>query len=250
MSYKTQRKFKIRYDRIISVIVIFILAVYVVKQLFGNEVKEEIPTLASGSDSEEFKPVIYLSPSNQTDNAYASGDTTEAKAMRSVSDSARKYLEQNGITVYTAREDYSLQEKVEFANENNVTAHVAIHSNAGGESGSGEGTECFYNPEIYGSKILAEYIYGKVSRLTPTEDRGMFNGAEGTTYLYEVATSKAASCLLEVEFHDTAEHAKWIIEHTDELGRAISDGIMQYIAYLETAAAEKNTEIREDSVGE
>lgn len=122
MSYKTQRKFKIRYDRIISVIVIFILAVYVVKQLFGNEVKEEIPTLASGSDSEEFKPVIYLSPSNQTDNAYASGDTTEAKAMRSVSDSARKYLEQNGITVYTAGEDYSLQEKVEFANENNVTA--------------------------------------------------------------------------------------------------------------------------------
>ena len=229
---------------------IFILAVYVVKQLFGNEVKEEIPTLASGSDSEEFKPVIYLSPSNQTDNAYASGDTTEAKVMRSVSDSARKYLEQNGITVYTAGEDYSLQEKVEFANENNVTAHVAIHSNAGGESGSGEGTECFYNPEIYGSKILAEYIYGKVSRLTPTEDRGMFNGAEGTTYLYEVATSKAASCLLEVEFHDTAEHAKWIIEHTDELGRAISDGIMQYIAYLETAAAEKNTEIREDSVGE
>ena len=78
----------------------------------------------------------------------------------------------------------------------------------------------------------------------------MFNGAEGTTYLYEVATSKAASCLLEVEFHDTAEHAKWIIEHTDELGRAIYDGIMQYIAYLETAAAEKNTEIREDSVGE
>lgn len=151
MSYKTQRKFKIRYDRIISVIVIFILAVYVVKQLFGNEVKEEIPTLASGSDSEEFKPVIYLSPSNQTDNAYASGDTTEAKAMRSVSDSARKYLEQNGITVYTAGEDYSLQEKVEFANENNVTAHVAIHSNAGGESGSGEGTECFYNPEIYGN---------------------------------------------------------------------------------------------------
>lgn len=60
MSYKTQRKLKIRYDRIISVIVIFILAVYVVKQLFGNEVKEEIPTLASGSDSEEFK-LLYIS---------------------------------------------------------------------------------------------------------------------------------------------------------------------------------------------
>ena len=46
---------------------IFILAVYVVKQLFGNEVKEEIPTLASGSDSEEFK-LLYISVlSNQTD---------------------------------------------------------------------------------------------------------------------------------------------------------------------------------------
>lgn len=250
MSSKTQRKLKIRYDRIISVIVIFILTIYVGNQLFGNKTEEEIPALASNSDSEEFKPVIYLSPSNQTDNAYAAGDTTEARVMRNISYSAEKYLEQNGITVYTAGEDYSLQEKVKFANENNITAHVAIHSNAGGESGSGEGTECFYNPGIYGSKILAEYIYDKVSRLTPTEDRGMFNGAEGTTYLYEVATSKAANCLLEVEFHDTSEHAKWIIEHTDELGRAIAEGILQYIEYLESYSVGKNSEIVENNNGE
>lgn len=249
MPQKKHRKAKVRYDRIISVIVILILIIYAGKHLLRGSTEKEVPVSAP-EVHEEFVPVIYLSPSNQTDNAYAAGNTTEAAVMREVSDSVKKYLEQNGVTVYVAGPDFSLQEKIDFANENNVTAHVAIHSNAGGDSGGGEGTECFYNPKILGSKALAEYIYNRVSRLTPTEDRGMFDGTEGTAYLYEVATSEVPNCLLEVEFHDSIEHAQWIIDHTDELGKSIADGIMQYIDYARQLHEQKYTESSETENGE
>lgn len=244
-----QRKRKVRYDRIISVIVIAILAVYAGKQLFTKETEKDIPA-SSPEVKEEFEPVIYLSPSNQTDNPYAAGNTTEAEVMRTVSESVKKYLEQNDVTVYVAEPDYSLQEKIDFANENEVTAHIAIHSNAGGDSGGGEGTECFYNPKVLGSKVLAEYIYSRVSRLTPTEDRGMFDGTEGSAYLYEVATSEVPNCLIEVEFHDSIEHAQWIIDHTDDLGKSIADGIMQYIDYARQLHEQKYTESSETENGE
>lgn len=249
MPQRKKSKPKIRYDRIISVIVIMILVIYAGKQLFNNNSEKDIPASAPEAE-EEFEPVVYLSPSNQTDNAYAAGNTTEAAVMRKVSESVKKYLEQNGITVYVAGSDFSLQDKIDFANENNVTAHVAIHSNAGGDSGGGEGTECFYNPKILGSKALAEYIYNRVSRLTPTDDRGMIDGTEGSAYLYEVATSEVPNCLIEVEFHDSTEHAQWIIDHTDELGKTIADGIMQYLDYAERLHEKKNTESSETENGE
>lgn len=249
MPQRKQKKLKIRYDRIISVIVIMILAIYAGTQIFGNKSDKDIPASAP-EGKEPFEPVVYLSPSNQKDNAYAAGNTTEAEVMREVSDSARKYLEQNGVTVYVAEPDFSLQEKIDFANENNVTAHVAIHSNAGGDSGGGEGTECFYNPKILGSKVLAEYIYNRVSRLTPTDDRGMLDGTKGAAYLYEVATSEVPNCLLEVEFHDSTERAQWIIDHTDDLGKSVADGIMEYLDYARQMHEQKYTESSETENGE
>lgn len=249
MPQRKQRKARIRYDRIISVIVIAILAVYAVIQIYKSNSGNDIPASAPEA-YEPFEPVIYLSPSNQEDNAYAAGNTTEAEMMRKVSETVKKQLEQNGITVYIAESDFSLQEKIDYANENNVTAHIAIHSNAGGDSGSGEGTECFYNPKVPGSKVLAEYIYSRVSRLTPTDDRGMFDGTEGSAYLYEVATSEVPNCLIEVEFHDSIDRAQWIIDHTDEIGKSIADGIMQYIDYAQQLHEQKYTESSETENGE
>ncbi len=248
MPQRKQSKPRIRFDRIISVITILIISVYVFNQLFKPQSAKEIPATTQEVE-EEFVPVIYLSPSNQTDNPYATGDVTEADVMREISNIIKRYLEQNGITVYIAESDYTLQEKIDFANDNNVTAHIALHSNAGGDSGYGEGTECFYSPKVYGSKVLAEYIYNRVCRLTPTEDRGLFDGTEGTTYLYEVATSKVPNCLLEVEFHDSKEHAQWIIDNKESLGKSIADGIIQYVDYIELSSI-KSTESSETENGE
>ncbi len=241
---KKKKRTRIRYDRILAVTALIFLLIFGIPKMVScnskkddKKIVEEIP--------EEFIPVIYLSPSNQKDNAYATGNETEASAMREISNVVRKHLEEQGMIVYLASSDDSIQQKVDFSNSNELTAHVAIHSNAGGDSGSGEGTECFYNPKIYGSKILAEHIYNRVSRLTPTEDRGMHDGTEGSSYLFEVAMSKTPNCLIEVEFHDTNNHAKWITENTDAIGKSIADGIIQYVNYIEDDQHQPKTESSE-----
>ncbi len=224
------KKSKVRYDRVISVIVITILAVYAITQIFGNSSDEKT---AVPDEPEKFVPTVYLSPSNQTDSIYAYGDVTEAEIMRTISEKAAQRLEANGIEVFIAKAEWSLQESVDYINENQFTAHVAIHSNAGTDGKSGEGTECFYNSGVSGSEKLAGYIYDRVARLTPTDDRGMIDGSQGSSYLYEVAASKTPNCLIEIEFHNSSDKAKWITEHTDELGNAVADGIIQYMDYAE-----------------
>lgn len=217
------------------------LAVYALLQLFGSNERTPQPELIV---NREFTPVVYLSPSNQINNRYAYGDTTESAVMRKIGESAGKYLGQNGITVVIAEAGFSLEERINYSNENSVTAHVAIHS-----GDEGKGTLCCYNPHTDGSEILAKYIYDRVSRLTTSEDRGLLNGTTGETYSFEVSSVNAADCLIEIDNHDTIEGAKWLEEHTDELGRSIADGILQYIEYARTVW-ENNTEDGGETNGE
>ena len=50
----------------------------------------------------------------------------------------------------------------------------------------------------------------------------------------------APTAYVECEFHDNPETARWIIQHTDEIGEAIARGLCQYlgVAYA-PAQAEK-----------
>lgn len=244
MSQKT--KSRLRYDRIILIIAMLILIIYAGIQLFGKDTEDDG---TSDIEIEEFQPVVYLSPSNQTNNIFAAGDTNEAGIMRRISERVQKNLEENGVVVYVSGVDASLQEKVDFSNENEITAHVAIHSNTGSDSIGKEGALCFYDPNTNGSRELAECVYNKVSQLTPAEDRGVVNGAEGSSYTYEIAEVKAPDCLIEVEFHNNIGGANWIIENTDELGKAIADGITDYIKYAEKQYYQQYTESGETENG-
>lgn len=46
--------------------------------------------------------------------------------------------------------------------------------------------------------------------------------------LSELNSTKAVAVYLEVEFHDTVEGAKWIIENTKTIGEAICKGVCNY----------------------
>lgn len=229
--------FRLRYDRIALVLVAFTLVIVAISLLVGaikgakvgdgeeandtNEPKTHAINLAPRADNSK---AVYLSPSNQWDNEYTGVDTTEAEQMRCVAEKVRAYLIDKGLKVYMAGEDLSLVEKVDLANDLGVGIYVSIHSNAG--DGLGEGTECFYNSRIAGSKQLASFVYNRVAAATPTDDRGIINVHD--TELYEIQNTEMASCLVEVEFHDIKEHAQWIVDNTDALAEAIGDGIMEY----------------------
>jgi N-acetylmuramoyl-L-alanine amidase len=167
---------------------------------------------------------VYLSPSNQSDNEYAcDSKLTEKDEMHAVAERAKYYLEKEGIKVYIAAKDFSLDDKLSFAEDLGVGVYVSIHSNAGD---GGYGTECFYNSNNAGSLDLAKNVYGSVAKLTPTDDRGMVDG--NLTQLRETITPTMPNCLVEVEFHDKEDTSRWITENIDKLGKAIADGIIKY----------------------
>lgn len=72
---------------------------------------------------------VYLSPSNQTDNRYAYGNTTEAVQCGKIADACRAALERSGVTVKVGHMP-SMQDKCKESNAFGADLHVPIHTNA------------------------------------------------------------------------------------------------------------------------
>lgn len=182
---------------------------------------------------------VYLSPSNQTGNKYAFGNTTEALEMQKVGAVVEKELKKRGISVIVAKPSLDIESRGVEANKMAVDVYVAIHSNAGG----GKGAEAYYDPSSSKSKALATKVYNKVAAVTPTTDRGIKNGMApyGGKGLAEIRVPKSpvAETLVEVEFHDNVTYAKWIIANTTALGTAIAQGICEYLSVPWTVTPEQ-----------
>lgn len=228
---------RVRYDRILAVLLILILLiVLLVKCCSGcssSKSKKNNNTATTTTAAETTAPtepsysnVVYLSPSNQADNAFNVGDTNEAEVCRILAQKTAAILEQSGLTVMIAEESDSLQDKTAMG-DNGLAAYVAIHTNVG----TGVGTDCYYNSSSEESKKLAQAVYDPVAELTPTADRGLMDGSQSDSdsYLYEIGANKSPSCLIEVEFHDGPNVAQWILDNEDNIASAIATGICNYL---------------------
>lgn len=242
MGRRTRRKSalsRLRYDRLVMAVAVLVAIGCLIYSCgkSGDKKPASVASSSSAVDSiiaqqalADNSMAVFLSPSNQTDNHYAGSDSaTEASVMRAVANAAEQYLKAKGVTVYMAKETDTLEDKVNTANTLGVGTYVAIHSNAGGTSGTASGTEIYYNPQTKGSRVLAKNVYAAVAALTPTDDRDMHPGTGGEDReLYEVINPTMANCLVEIEFHDQANLAQWIIANTDAIGKAVCDGILHY----------------------
>ncbi|MBR1529974.1 MAG: N-acetylmuramoyl-L-alanine amidase [Oscillospiraceae bacterium] len=250
-----------RWDRLIGAgAVLFLLIILIISSISSCAKKNKTPAepVVLETDLPETQPTteeiidnskaVFLSPSTQEDNRYACDSTvSEEDAMWIVARKVKQMLENDGITVYICGEDDSVPAKVKQGNHLKCGAYVAIHSNSSGESGTGQGTECFYNTEISGSLALAESVYNRVAEVTPTDDRGLKDQYQRD--LYEIFNNISPCCLVEVEFHDNLTTSRWILNHTDDLAQAIADGIE---AYLENAqySSSNLTDVTEPSIDE
>ena len=168
-------------------------------------------------------PKVYLSPSNQTDNRYAYGNTTEAEQCGRIADACRIALERSGVTVKLGHMP-SMQEKVRESDAFGAELHVPIHTNA--FNGKVTGTRMFcFNQSGEGMKAC-KAIFARLAPLTP----GTSENIRVDASLYEVRAPKAPTAYIECEFHDNAEVAKWIVENTELIGEAIARGICDYFA--------------------
>lgn len=170
---------------------------------------------------------VYLSPSLQEWNVGVGNYGTEEQRMNQVADVVQYELERHGLDVVRNTPDMTLAEVVRESNAVRPRIHVALHSNA--SNGQARGAEVYTHRFGGRGEQLARDIYSFLSPLTPTEDLGvkesysLFNG-QG---MYENRRTVAPAALVEVAFHDNPEDAQFIIDNIFEIGRAISQGILQ-----------------------
>ena len=174
----------------------------------------------------EDRKVIYLSPSLQEWNEGVGDYGTEEKRMNQVADIVEKELKSKGYDVRRNNPENTLAQTVKESNQIGPAVHVAIHSNASGQSKKGKGPEIYANrPDTSGDR-LAKSIYEEIEKIYPNPKEG--RGVLYTTTLYEVIKTLSPAVLLEVAFHDNEEDVTWIINNIQKIGKAIAIGIDNY----------------------
>ena len=177
---------------------------------------------------------VYLSPSDQTKNTYAYGNTNEAVQCGRIAEATKKALERNGIQVKIGHM-ISMAEKCAQSDAFDADLHVPIHTNA--YNGSVSGTRMFcYNTTGEGYKAC-KAIFPRLAKLTP----GKSENIKVYDELYEVRIPSAPTAYIEVDFHDVPSVAKWIIKNTTLIGETIAQGICDYFGISFKSAPAKNT---------
>lgn len=161
---------------------------------------------------------VYLSPSNQTANTYSYGNTTEAVQCGYIADACKRALERSGVQVKVGHYD-TMENRCKASNAFGADVHVPIHTNA--FNGKVMGTRIFSYDTKGKGWDYANAVFDALAPLTP----GKSENVKAAPQLYEVAHPKAPTVYVECEFHDSAEGAKWIIEHTVDIGEAIAKGL-------------------------
>lgn len=146
---------------------------------------------------------IYLNPSVQTANIYYNNTTNEATMMNKVSNEIYNELSKDTrFEVYHNNRNLSLKDSVNESNSLNVDYHLALHTNAGG----GTGSEAYYNS----NSSFAKLVLSTFNKYHNYRNRGVKKGST----LYELKNTTAKnSALIEFLFHDNYSESKFIIDN-------------------------------------
>ena len=173
---------------------------------------------------------VYLSPSAQENNIGADNYGSEEYRMNQVADIVEPQLKRHGVIVKRNSPSMSLSSIVKDSNNFDQDLHQAIHSNAYDKTSRGCEVFCWKKGKGLLGEVLANNIYLEVAQITPTSDRGVkeaYNFYGAGKHMYEIANTIKPACLVEVDFHDNKQSAKWIIENIEPLGIAITKGILK-----------------------
>lgn len=162
---------------------------------------------------------IYLNPSVQTRNLYVNNLGTEAEHMNNIARFLYNELRAYQFLDVKANLKYlSLTDSVNESNTFNSDIHFALHSNAGGGSGS----------EIFtiSSYEFSNTIYNDFMSLGNFKRRDVKDGSK----LYEIKNSKARDkALMEVLFHDNVEEAKFIANNEELIAHQFALSMIEYV---------------------
>ena len=166
---------------------------------------------------------IFISPSNQNGNLYAYGNTNEAEQCGRIGKAVKAALERCGFQTKLEQYD-TMQNRVTHSDQWGADMHLAIHTNATGQHTAG-GTQVFFYAYNGFGNVACQKVFEELKDITPGSNAEV---CKKYSALYEVYKPNATSVYCEVEFHDVAAYAKWIIENTDAIAEAIVRGICKF----------------------
>lgn len=183
-----------------------------------DQISDSLPEAIIPPPVNENKKIkVYLNPSVQKNNIYYNKITTEAEMMNKVSNKIYSELSKDKRFIIYHNDRYlTLTESIKESNSLNVDYHIALHTNAGGGSGS----EAYYGNDSY----FAKHILNSFNKYHNFKNRGVKNGS----HLYEIKNSTAKNkALIEFLFHDNKQEGDFIIKNYVVLALSICEALYE-----------------------
>lgn len=167
---------------------------------------------------------IYISPSNQVGNVYATGKTNEKEQCHKIAKYCVSYLKKKGFSVKCTYND-DMYERVRESNSFGADLHVAIHTNATAKHNVTGGTQILLYNLSGERKKVGQAVFDRLAPITPGKSAERL--IEKPDF-YEINSAKGITVYCECEFHDTKEGSDFIRKNTKKIGEAIAKGICDY----------------------
>ena len=186
---------------------------------------------------------VYISPSDQTENRYAWGNTNEHVQCQKIAEAEAAALRRSGVEVQVAAFGATMAQRCAESDAWRADIHNCVHTNACNKQVMGTRMFCYAIPGKGYDACKA--VFNELAPLSPgTSENIQVNP------IYEVRVPDAPSVYCECEFHDTAEGAKWIVEHTTEIGEAIAKGLCKYLGVAFVPARQEAPKPAEPAQGD
>lgn len=164
---------------------------------------------------------IYLSPSNQRSNTYASGVTNEMVQCDKIAKATATALKRCGFEVKVGKSGDSMENRCNESDNFKADIHMPIHTNAYNGKVTG-GTRIFCLNS--NGRSACEAVLKELGKISP----GTADSVTYETGLYEINVPNALTIYVECEFHDTKTGADWIRNNITNIGEAICKGLCSY----------------------
>lgn len=189
---------------------------------------------------------IYLSPSNQGGNKYASGSTNEMAQCDKIAKAAQTALKRCGFEVKVGKSGDTMQNRCNESDAFKADIHMPVHTNAFDAKTTGGTLVMLYKNTTEHNKA-GKALLDAVGKISPGKDYAL----RYRTDLYELSAPAAMSLYLEVEFHDTKTGSDWIRNNINNIGEAIAKGMCNYfkVTYKAPSASSQSTTNEQASTG-
>lgn len=164
---------------------------------------------------------VFLSPSNQSANRYAWGDTNEKVQCERIAGYCEIALTRCGIGCVNGS-GMAYGDRISVAHNVHADLYMPIHTNASPKHNA-SGTRMFVRSMTETPSIrYCRTIFGYLDAACP----GTSSNIKTYPSLWEFKqTEDIPAVYAECDFHDVASVAKYIVEHAEDIGEAIAHGI-------------------------